>query len=211
MTRLAVRIATALTTFALLAPAAARADLPPANNSTFPAFIRLVGSKAGVPDVAGGHFAVVVRDLANNPVPNSAVIVDLSGCADIRLAVDQLDPALVVNCSQRTVTGHTNAAGVADFTVLGDSFGPAVSGANCAKLYADGVLLGSVTVAAFDLDGAQGVSIGDLSVWLADLGTLTYRGRDDFDGNGLVSVGDLSVWLGALGGGRSTTTGATCP
>ena len=51
----------------LLAPAAG-AEGPWYANSTSPAFIRVVGSSAGVPDTVAGKFVVTVRNIANNPV-----------------------------------------------------------------------------------------------------------------------------------------------
>jgi hypothetical protein len=198
--------------FVLLLAPPAGADLPPVGNSTSPAFIHVVGSAAGVPDTVSGKFIVTLRDIANNPVANAFVHVDFSGCADIRIASNQLNPNYVVNCTNHTVGTFTNTEGIAALTVLGNSwFAGTYSGLVCARIYADGVLLSSPTVSTYDLDGAGGVTAGDLSAWLGDLGSGVYRGRSDYDGNGVVSAGDLSLWLVALGGNRSKVTGASCP
>lgn len=209
--RLTLTVALFASLLLVLAPAV-RAQVPPAPTSTLPAFIRVVGSNAGVPDTISGKFSVTIRDFANNPVPNSFVTVDLSACPDIRMASDQLNPNYTVDCASRTVGGYTNAAGIATFTLLGSSWAAgSYSGLNCARAYVDGVLLGNVTVAAFDLDGAGGISIADLSLWLGDIGSMSYRARSDYDASGSLNVGDLSAWLGALGRGGSRVTGAACP
>jgi pimeloyl-ACP methyl ester carboxylesterase len=211
MSRL-IAVATAVVTLAVVANTPSRAGQPASPVlGTVPAFIRLVGSHAGVPDVPGGQFLVVVRDFANNPVPNLNVVVDFSGCADVRIASDQLNPATIVDCAARTVGAFTDATGTATFTVLGSSTGPAQSGFNCARVFAEGIQLAAPTVATFDLDGANGVSIGDLSVWLSDLGSGTYHGRADYDGNAMMGIGDLSVWLAELGSNRSTASPPACP
>ena len=46
------------------------------------------------------------------------------------------------------------------------------------------VLIGSPTVAAYDLDGASGVGANDLSAWLTDFGSGQPYGRSDFDCSG---------------------------
>jgi hypothetical protein len=196
----------------LVLAAAALADIPPAPTSTLPAFIRMVGSTAGVPDTLAGKFVVTVRDIANNPVPNADVRVDLSSCLDIHMASDQLNPNYRVDCATRTVGVYTNVDGIAAFTLLGSSWAAgSYSGLSCARVYADGVLLGSPTVSAFDLTGSAGLTAADISVWLGDLGSMTYRGRSDFDQNGVLSAGDLSVWLGVLGKQHSSVTSVACP
>lgn len=200
----------------MLVAVAAMAGVPSAGNSTSPAFIRLVGSTAGVPDSLGGKFTVTVRDIANNTIANSNVVVDFSGCTpkDIKITSNQLNGNYVTNCTSKTVSAYTSAVGTVGFTLLGSSFATALhNGLSCARIYADGVLLSSPSVAAFDLDGAGGVAIGDLSVWLGDLGAAGsgYRSRADYDASASVAIGDLSVWLGRLGSGKSTVTGAACP
>lgn len=75
------------------AASAAAQGVPSPANSTLPPMIALVGSTNGVP-AALGAFEVVVRDLANNPVPGAAVIVDLSLAYDLHFCVDPLDPGV---------------------------------------------------------------------------------------------------------------------
>ena len=175
-------------------------------NSSIPSCIRLVGRDAlGVPDPAGA-FLVVVRDLANNPMPNVLVRVDLSPAPDMQLCPTQA-PGLVVSAAPGAmyVEGRTDASGVFSASIVGGSNGAggAVTLLNGGRIYADGVLLGSPTVSAFDLDGSGGVGINDLSVWLGDFGAIMNYGRSDYDCSGALGVNDLSVWLMALGSGRS--------
>lgn len=191
------------------APSSALATPPFPANSTVPSCISLVGSAAGVPATAFGAFSVTFRDLANNPIPDAAITIDLSGCPDLHLCADQLDPDAVVDCLHKTVTKRTGVDGIAHFTVLGGSNGGSgVTLLNGGKIYGEGFLLGAPTVSAFDLDGAGGVGINDLSVWLSDFGSLQPYGRSELDCNGALGVNDLSLWLKAFG---SNSQLASCP
>ena len=130
---------------------------------------------------------------------------------DIKLASNQLNAAKTVNCAGKSVSAYTNAVGAVSFTVMGNSTGAATQVGPFAKVYADGVLLTTIEVATFDLDGATGVTTADLSKWLTDLGLHINYARDDYDGNALVNTSDLSVWLSELGLHTSSATGAICP
>src|SRR5262249_30833578 len=152
--------------------------------------------------------------LANNPLNGASIVVDFSQCADVAICQDQLDPNVLVNCAALTVRGFSDLTGTARFTILGASKGAGRATAvdACARIYANGVLLRNTRVATLDLDGANGVGISDLSVWLSDFGSGTPYARDDFDHNGVVGINDLAVWLTEFGSGRSSQScGATCP
>jgi len=182
-------------------------------NSTTPLCISLVGSTGGIAD-AGGAFEVVVRDLANNPVAGASVVIDLSGAPDLAICADQLDPAAIVDCVQKTVRKTAAADGSVHFTVLGGSNGGgnAVALLGAGKIYANGTLIQSPTVSAFDLDGSGGVGANDLSVWFGDFGSGQPYGRSDYDCSGNVGANDLSMWLGAFGSGTMVESCATrCP
>jgi hypothetical protein len=184
-------------------------------NSTVPMHITLVGSRAGAPD-ATGSFTVVVRDLANNPLNHQNVVVDLSGCTDLAICSDQLDPAATVNCAAKTVGKFSDVTGSVSFTLVGASNGTgnATTLLGGARVYANGVLLRLPTASAFDLDGVNGVGIDDLSVWLSDFGAPGNPafGRSDFDGDGKIDINDLSLWVTAYGAGGSVQgCVATCP
>lgn len=177
-------------------------------HSTVPATIALVGSSAGIPDAAIGQFTVVVRDITNNPINGASIVVDLSNCEDLQLCADQLDPEALVNCTAKTMRKFTHVTGAATFTVLGRSngAGSATTLLNGARIYANGTLIGSPTVAAYDLDGGSGIGANDLSAWLGDFGTGEPYGRADYDGSGGVGANDLSLWLSAYGAAGSTSS-----
>jgi len=167
-----------------------------------------------VPDAVSGQFTVVVRDLANNPINGSPVVIDLSNCTDLAICSDQLDANALVNCAAKTVRKFTNALGSVTFTVIGSSTGAgnAASLSNEGRVFASGRLIGSPSVASFDLDGSGGVGAGDLSVWLSDFGSGQPYERSDFDGSGSIGAADLSEWLAVFGAGGSTQScGASCP
>jgi hypothetical protein len=208
-----VRKAMLLTAAGCLIASAAMAGVPSPGNSTVPPCISLVGSALGVADGAG-TFTVTVRDLANNALNGASVVVDLSGCTDIAICNDQLDAGALVNCAAKTTRKFTNLAGQVSFTVLGGSNGAnnATTLLGGAKIFANGVLIGSPTAAAFDLDGSNGVAINDLSVWLTDFGSTINYGRSEYDCNGSVGINDLSVWLTEFGAQTSTSScSVACP
>ncbi len=209
-----VRKAALLTAAGVFVASAALAGVPSPGNSTVPACVTLVGSLAGTPDAAAGQFTVTVRDLANNPLNGASVVIDLSGCTDLAICDDQLDAAAVVNCAAKTSRKFTGLTGQATFTVLGGSNGAgnATTLLGGGKIYANGVLIGSPTVAAYDLDGSSGVGANDLSAWLTDFGSGISYGRSDFDCSGGVGANDLSLWLTEFGNGTSSASCAiSCP
>ncbi len=182
-----------------------------------PDCVALVGSLAGVP-ASLGRFQVTVRDIANNPLNNATVVVDLSRCGDLRLCADPLDPTIVVDCAARTAVSHTNALGIATFTLLGGSLGystaaPSSRGAMgriFVPPYPDyGV---DVAVNACDLDGFQGVGAHDFSLWLTDFGSGVPWARSDYDCSGEVGANDLALWLEVFGEGlMSNSCASLCP
>lgn len=213
----AVRFATVLLlpVAALIAGAAlSHAGVPPGNNSIIPPYISIVGNRFGVPDPYG-TFTVLVRDLANNPVPGSMVVVDYANVPDLDLCADQQDANLVVDCATRTARKLTDAQGIATFLLMGGAHnngGAPGAGPNALRFYADGVLLGSATVAIYDQNGHNGLGANDLSAWLADFVTLAYFGRSDYDNSGNLGANDLSLWIGLWGSGGSKQNCATfCP
>ena len=198
----------------LLIASAAMASVPSAANSTAPACISLVGSLAGVPDAAAGQFTVIVRDLANNPLSGSSVVIDFSGCLDLAICQDQLDANALVNCGAKTTRKFTDALGSVTFTVLGGSNGGGNASTllNGAKIFANGTLIKTPTASAFDLDNAGGVGANDLSAWLGDFGSGQNYGRSDYDCSGNIGANDLSLWLGEFGAGTSASScAASCP
>lgn len=180
-------------------------EIWPANSST-PACITLVGHDAtGAPD-PGGLFTVTVRDLANNPIPNALIRIDLTGAPDLTLCGTQ-QAGLVVSTSAAAmyVEGRTNALGQFTTSLMGGSngMGNGTPQRNLGKIFADGMLIGSPNVSVLDLDGVSGVGINDLAAWLADFASAESFGRSDYDCNGGVGINDLSIWLAAYGSSAS--------
>lgn len=206
-----VRKASLFTACGVLVAAAAMAGVPSPANSTYPQFVKVMGTAGGVPD-PGASFQVTVRDLANNPIANSQVTLDLANCPDIRLCSDAI-AGLTIDCVTKTVRAFTDPAGQVTLMGIGAATNTGAlpgAGAGCARILADGVNLVNATANAYDENGgvtANGVEISDLNAFLKDLGTGIYFGRSDFNQGGTVDIGDLAVWLGVFGSG---TSGSGC-
>ena len=189
------------------------ADDPSPVNATIPAIVLLVANDgSGVPDPIG-TFSVIHRDLANNPIPNAVIRIDLSHAPELRLCSQQ-QAGLHVECAPGVsyVEGRTDEQGTLTASLMGYGVGDAVTGLNGCRIYADGTLLGSPTVAAFDLSGADGVGANDFSVWFGDFGTGNPHGRSDYDNSGSIGANDLSIWFNVFGRGLSAVgCGTSCP
>lgn len=196
---------------AVCATAADAAGVPdPGSICTCPTFVVLVGRSDGASDPLGA-FTVTIRDFANNPVPGSLVWLDFSQAQDVQLS-SASDPGITVQCVARTVQAVTDAVGVAHFTIRGGSHaGPAISFGSTVRIWADGVLLGTIPVSTPDLDGINGVGAGDLSMFLADFFSQTNPTRSDFSHDGVVGGGDLAFWLQVFLNGGSAISGPACP
>jgi hypothetical protein len=208
-----VRKATLLAAASLLIASAAMAGVPSATLSTVPDCISLVGSSSLVPDPLG-TFQITVLDLAGNPLNGASVVVDLSGCNDLALCDDQLDANAVVACIPKTTRKFTDALGQVSFTVLGGGNGnPASTLLAGGKVFANGVLIGTPTVAAYNLDGQLGVAGGDLALFLSDFASGQNYGRSDFDCSNSIGGGDLAFWLTGFANGGSAVfcTAGSCP
>lgn len=184
-------------------------------------------SPGGVPDPAG-TFTVVTRDLAHNPWSEGPVTFDFSGCPDVSICSAQVTRGVTVTCDagKRTVAAMPDPHGVITLTLVGGvAHRSSPASAGCLKIYAAGVILtdGSchlpVTVSALDESGGDGLTVADLSLWLADALAPTYLPRSDFDHAVLcenkVGPSDLSLWLrsyfGAYVQGCNSLSSALCP
>jgi hypothetical protein len=198
---------------ALAAPALAGTNIA-VPKGTVPACISLVGSNGGVAAAGAGQFTVFVHDLANNPIAGASVAIELTSAVDLHFCADQLDPDAIVVCSFGSVRKVSGADGTVRFTLLGGSNGAgnAHTLLGGGRVYANGALIGSPTVSAYDLDGSAGVGANDLSAWLQDFGSGQPYGRSDYDCSGNLGANDLSLWLLAFGSGTMTTScAASCP
>ena len=209
----ALSIAAVCTTLGVLAVSATTAGIPSPANSTIPTHIHVVGRYGTQPDTAAGRFVVVARDLANNPIPGSSIVVDFSANPDVRLSSDPLDPSLTVNCAQHTVRAYTNVRGEAFFTIVGaGTLTPQGSTFATTRIFQDGMLLGTVPTSVYDLDATGGLGANDLSMWMSDFGGGTNPLRGDYDASGFVGANDLSVWLNTFGQAASSQSAPLgCP
>jgi len=194
-------------------PAASSAGIP-CTNATTPSCVSLVCSNGGVAAANAGQFTVDVRDCANRPYAGAVIVIDLGSTLDMHFCADQLDPGVTVDCAHQRARKVADANGSATFTLLGGSNGAGNASTllGGGKIFSDGLLIGSPTVSAYDLDGSGGVGANDMSAWLGDFFTGQPYGRSDYDCSGYVGANDLSMWLGAFASGTMTTScGASCP
>jgi len=197
--------------------AVAFAGVPSPGNSDTPLRINLVGHAiiSGQPDGAQlfSTVTVTVRDLGNNPIANSSVVFDFSGnLSDTRIGDVQPLAGLTANCGTHGVSALTDVAGVATFTIEGGGIAGAPAHAfGAGKIYADGVLLGSVNVGLYDLNGTTGVDGLDLSLFGADLYSAGAEDRTDYDNSTVVDGLDLSVFGAALYGTSNASAATYCP
>jgi hypothetical protein len=190
------------------------AGQPSASTSTL-SCINLVGTTGGVVD-PNSPITMTIRDGSNNPVPNSTVVINFSSCVtqDIRLGQNQPDPGTIVNCPAKTITKVTNASGQVTFRIVGGANNVSnASGHNvgCASIQADGIPLGSVTVAAYDQNLTGSVTSSDLSRFAVDFFGGQYRGRSDYNCTGTITSSDLSRFAVVFFVGGSTQAQTYCP
>jgi len=204
----------------MLSSALAHAECPGGNDPTaseVPCGITLVGTTGGIADPRG-QFRIVVRDLANNPVPNCEVMIDFGACKpDIRIATHQPHQGLRVECDANgaRVFATTDANGTIVARIVGAASagpgGPAAAGFKCATVYAGRAILGSINVAAFDLNGGGGSNPADVSLFLQDFFEGGYKGRSDYDCSNAITPADLSLLLQAgFGAGSLQSGGSYC-
>jgi hypothetical protein len=165
----------ALLTFVAISPA--RADLPnPANSIVPPCF---VGCPLG--DIA---FTVVVRDAANNPQPNSNVVLNFSTCAEVTFCVTQ-EPGTTVN--GKIASRRTDALGVVTFHLHSGGLCPG----STVEVTADGVPLAFRSIVSTDQDGNLLVDATDVSIANGKVGGSDHSA--DFDCDGDVDSADLAA------------------
>ena len=194
----------------------ALADVPSATDSSVPDQLT-VAARDGSGTIDPSYpFSIVVRHFGGRPFASASVVLDFSGCTDLRFCSDQGDPNITVDCTFRVLRATSDNLGRVTFHVCGGALnngatpgptGPALN------VYADGVLLKTSRVATLDENGEDGLGGNDHSAWLADFMSGQPFARSDFDGDGVLSGNDLSLWLGAFFRGSSTVGcgAAVCP
>lgn len=212
-----LRKATLFAVCGLLAASAAFASVPsPTNTENKPACISLVGDDgAGTTDPIG-EFCITVRDLANLAINNSLVVVDFSACSGLTIC-DNNEFGATVDCATYTVRAFTDVNGLVCFRIKGHANNSGktlpINAYDCGRLYADGVLLNTFSVSAYDQNGT-GMGPADLASWLGDFFGGSDPSRSDYDCSESVSgppgVGpaDLALWLTAFFAGGSSSN---CP
>ena len=214
-----VRKAAVLAACGVLGATVAFAGVPSPANSTIPVRINLVGVNSGslLPDTLSlfSKVTVTVRDLANAPIPNSSVVIDFTGdLSDTRLGDTQPYQGITANCGTHGMSALTGVTGVATLVVQGGGKSPVgvkhLAGAG--KVYADGVLLGSINVGFWDLNGLAGVDPLDLSQLGGDIFSAVNPDRANYNNDAAVDGLDLSQWGGVFFSARSNQSAASyCP
>ena len=223
----------------VLVISAAFASVPDSTFSSISsAFVDVAGSTAGSPDACSdgrcGTLTVTVRRVGGAPIAGSSVVLDFSNCPDIVIACDQLTAVTGQSAfAGKHVIGTTNSLGQFTFHVRGAA--PAATpaqgrtspgtnaGMPCARVYADGLLLGSLVVAAYDVNasGSPGFAVSGADVSLVASESIavalgaTARARDDYNHDGIVTGMDAAasaaMSLQAALGTGSQDTGPYCP
>jgi len=213
----------------VLAASYAMAAIPSPADSDIPCGINLVTTVSGAADPHPfGTVTIVVRDVAQNPIPGSSVVIDFDACvgpssaSDIRLCSAQPHPGVTATCTSPVgeISAVTDGSGSVVLRVVGASQGgPAATtaaGINCATVYADGINLGTINVGTFDMDSGGGL-LNDASVWKQDYiasinPPFPVNGRGDFDCSGVL-LNDLSVWFTVYNAsiGLTATCASFCP
>lgn len=205
----------------VLALAAQPAATQPAWNHPVhevPTHANLAGWDGARADSAAGHFEVMVHDIAMTPLADFQVTIEFPelSTSQMRIAAEQADPRLHVDCELRTIWTLTDASGKAHFTLIGGSRNPPGPdlGHNYFRVICDDPPASTqkVWLAAFDLDGQSGVTPLDLLKFSAALFAVPQERRADYDGDGLVTALDLSRWGAVYFEGRSWSSAASyCP
>ena len=174
MNRFATTLALAGALSTAAAPSAS-AGVPSPANSTLPACMAFC-------PLGDMSFTVTIRDLANNPVANSSVVITFENCTNGHVFVCPQRPndPYTVNPTTPSIRMFTDASGKATFPARVGGTGPA----GCAAVFADGVFMRSYALASPDQDGSgAAVGIGaDPALFAAKLGSLDPTA--DFDCSG---------------------------
>jgi hypothetical protein len=137
-------------------------------------------------------FSVIIRDLANNPIVNSMVVIDFSSCPGAFICTTPHPDPYIYDPVSRTIRMTTNATGQATFPLrVGGTCGP-----GSVRVFADGVMMSSYALASPDQTG-NGVVFcyaidTDCDVFNAKLGSTDPTA--DLDGDGDVDGDDNAIF-----------------
>lgn len=145
-----MRVPLLLFAFVSLASGSAGAAIPSPSTSTVdPCFV-----VCPFGDIA---FHVTVRDIANNPVANSSVLVDFCSCPGVHFCPQDTCPEI----------SHTDILGRVTFLIHAGGTCPDLS----VRISADGVLLATRRVASTDQDGDLDVDAQDRAIANSKVGS----------------------------------------
>lgn len=144
-----------LALLALTVAAQASSGVPSPANSSVPSCLQVC-------PYGDLTYTIVVRDLANNTIAGSSVVIDFTNCPAVHLC-----PPI----TGRTIREFTNTQGVATFAIKGGG-----GCANAVLVYADGVLLTSTSTSPSVASPDQN---GDLFVNGLDQVALTAKAATD--------------------------------
>jgi hypothetical protein len=165
------------TTLALISASHAQGAVPsPATSSHDPCFV--------VCPLGDLTYHVTVKDAASNPVGGSTVVLDYSQCGFVHCTNPGL--GIIADNVAHTMTAVANAAGVASFPLKMGGCCPAV------KIFADGILLATVSMASPDQDASLAVNGTDMAI-LTALIAGPYNVCGDLDCSGTLGANDLNV------------------
>ena len=138
-------------------------------------------------------FTVIVRDLANNPLPGSVVEISFAGCPDsVFICTQKPSDPYVVDAVAHTIKMFADASGMATIPARVGGVGPA----GCVALFANGVLLRNYALASPDQNG-DGVVITlfgpDFPLFSSKLGTANPTADFDCSG-GVVNAADQFIF-----------------
>jgi len=146
----------------------------------------------------GGNIvtAIVVRDIASNPINGSTVVIDYNNCPGFvpcSAASSPIPDGYILNEGAKQIIMISGINGQAPFYLR--------AGGGCSatgiRVFADGVLLASIHAASADQNGDLVVDATDVSLVHAKIGTSDLSG--DLDGNGVVDASDEAAVTGYVG------------
>jgi flagellar hook capping protein FlgD len=143
-------------------------------------------------------FTVVVHQWNGQPVVGGDVVLDFEFCPNIHLASS--NPPGLYEVEPTVVLSFTNALGQVDI--------PLAAGGACANLirvYCSGQLLRSRPVASFDQDGDLAVTVADLALVDAKIGTSDRTA--DYNCDGAVTAADYDIAVAHLGHAHPSVVG----